>query len=439
MVADEGGRVLRTGDHGYDRTPAGRLGVLRLRAARLAWSALALLSAIVLLPAPALAQGAWSTAQAENLLHWIERAPGEGLELPADTAPRLRSAIDAGDTQQLQPVAHDAALLLMQGWRGRCCSKPAPSWWHIDGHVSDDDLRQGLDAALESDRLDLYLRSIRPSHPLYESLVDALAAEEDPSRRAVLKTNLARWRWLPASMGPRYLLVNIASQKLTLWEAGKPAARWRVIVGKPATRTPVFRAEVSGVVLNPWWEIPSSIAAEGIARLVQRNPAAARARGYVYQNGRYRQMPGDNNALGRMKLVMPNPYSVFLHDTSNRDLFAEDDRFFSHGCVRVDRALSFAATLLEADGWDEEAVNAQVATGETRTVTLSRTIPLYVTYFTAEAEPSGEVRYFDDAYGRDPAPASASLGSDRLVYLGAGQKAELDAPSELGEGRGCAM
>ncbi len=356
---------------------------------------------LFLIATPAHAQSTWSKNQAENLLHWVERATDEGLTLPGDPVPRLRSAIDGGETGQLDPVADDIAITLMRAWRGRCCGPRRPSWWHIDGGMSDAELRAGLRQALESGQLDLFLRSIRPSHPHYTTLIEALSNETDPARQAILLTNLARWRWLPADMGKRYLLVNIASQQLTLWDEGVVKGRWRVIVGKPVTRTPVFTTYVSGVVLNPWWEIPPSMAAEGIASFVRRSPAAARARGYIYQNGRYRQMPGDNNALGRMKLVMPNPYSVFLHDTSNRELFSEERRFFSHGCIRVDRALSFAATLLAQDGWDRERVEVEVREDTTQTVGLSEPIPLYVTYFTAEPSLSGKVRIWDDIYNRE--------------------------------------
>ncbi|NVE96005.1 L,D-transpeptidase family protein [Altererythrobacter lutimaris] len=370
-----------------------------------------MLMSALLAAAPAHAAPAWTSAEAENLLRWIERTPEEGLTLPAKTTRDLRNAIDAGDADRLDAMADEAALLLMRAWRGRCCGPRRPSWWHIHGGMSDEELQSGLETALGAGFLDLYLRSIRPSHPHYSRLIEALAEEQDADRQAVLKANLARWRLLPARMGEQYLLVNIAAQELTLWQDNEIEGRWKVIVGKPITRTPVFTTQVSGVVLNPWWEIPSSIAAEGIARFVQRSPSAARARGYIYQNGRYRQMPGDNNALGRMKLVMPNPYSVFLHDTSNRELFAEDKRFFSHGCIRVDQALSFAATLLAPDGWDLARVEAEVAGERTQTIPMSETLPLYVTYFTAEPSASGEIRFFEDVYRRDPVAISTSSGS----------------------------
>ena len=357
---------------------------------------------------PAVATPVWKPVQAENLARWIERARSEAIDLPSGRERSLRAAIDSGDREQLDTISRTAAIELMRAWRGQCCGEQRPDWWHIDGTMTREDMQRDLNSALEANRLDLFLRSVRPSHPHYLALARALTRETDPVSKAVIAKNLARWRWLPASLGDRYLLVTIASQKLTLWERGSAIAEWRVIIGKPVSRTPVFTTQVTGVVLNPWWEIPSSIAAEGIASFVRRTPAAARASGYVYQNGRYRQMPGDNNALGRVKLVMPNPYSVLLHDTSNRDLFAEPERALSHGCVRVDRAVEFATVLLDSEEWNLAGVEAQIATNRTRSVDLSTAVPIYITYFTAQPNDAGEIEFLEDIYRRDVMSVMAS-------------------------------
>lgn len=276
-----------------------------------------------------------------------------------------------------------------------------PANWHISPTVSDAQLRKRIEAALATNQVDLMLRTNRPSHPYYRALAQAYERETDRPMRALIALNLARWRSLPLPAHGRYLIVNAAAQELTLWEGPTKLGNRRVIVGKTTSPTPIFSAEVSGVVLNPWWEIPSSIAAEGIAAFVRRSPAAARAKGYIYSNGRYRQMPGDTNALGRMKLVMPNRFTVFLHDTSNRELFERDERTLSHGCVRVDRALDFAAVLLDGADWTREEVDEAVASDVTKTVSLARPVPLYIAYFTAEPDGIGGVRRLPDIYGRD--------------------------------------
>ena len=201
-------------------------------------------------------------------------------------------------------------------------------------------------------------------------------------------------------MGEKYLLVNAASFEVTLWENDRKLKTWPNIVGKTKSPTPIFEATVSGVILNPWWEIPTSIVAESIGALVRNHPATARRKGYVVQNGRYRQRPGPGNALGQMKLVMPNPYSVYLHDTPNKNLFSELVRTFSHGCVRVGGAIDLAKTLLEGSA-TEQQIDDILASRKTTKLTLTKAIPIYIAYFTAEGAEDGTVRYYPDVYKRD--------------------------------------
>lgn len=237
-----------------------------------------------------------------------------------------------------------------------------------------------------------------PIHLQRSTLEAALATERDPAKRAVLRANLDRWRDLPGRLGRRHIFVNAASQEVELWENGRLVDRWAAIVGTPRTQTPSFSAEVTGVNLNPWWYVPASIAREGIAAMVRNNPAEARRRGYVYANGSYRQRPGPSNALGRMKLVMPNSHAVYLHDTPSRQLFDRAQRAYSHGCIRVQDAMGFAATLL---GTDTASLEAERADGRTRTMPLAAPVPVHIGYFTAVADGEGGVRYLDDIYGRD--------------------------------------
>ncbi len=242
-------------------------------------------------------------------------------------------------------------------------------------------------------------RSYGPVHPYRAAVEAAYGAETNPARRAVLAANLDRWRALPAQLGQRHLLVNVPAQEVVLWENGVPVARWDVIVGRPRTPSVSFSAEVTGVNLNPSWYIPQSIVRESVAALVRNNPAEARRRGYVVSGGSYRQRPGPGNALGRMKLVMPNPHAIYLHDTPARHLFDEQARAFSHGCIRVQDAMGFAARLA---GMTRAELEARAADGQTRTVPLAQPVPVHITYFTAVPGPDGELLYLNDIYGRDP-------------------------------------
>ncbi len=251
---------------------------------------------------------------------------------------------------------------------------------------------------LRPDQVVISTESYGAIHPYRAALEAAYSTETDPGRLAVLRNNLDRWRDLPAALGRRHVMVNIVAQEVVLWEDNAVVGRWPVIVGRRQTPTEIFSTEITGVNLNPWWYIPQSIVRESIGALVRNSPAEARRRGYVVSNGSYRQRPGPNNALGRMKLVMPNDHAIYLHDTPSQHLFGEDRRTFSHGCIRVEDALGFAATLL---GTTRAAIEAQVASGETRTLSLAEPLPVHIVYFTAVPQADGSIRYFDDFYGRD--------------------------------------
>jgi murein L,D-transpeptidase YcbB/YkuD len=344
----------------------------------------------------------WTTAQIDRLIARISAAGDEGLAPAAEDIAAIHEAAARADATALDRAATMAAVSLLTAYRDGCCNASLRTGWHIMDDVAWPDAGQAVADAVSSDRLDQLFAGARPTHPFFTALQQAYAKESDPARRATLAANLDRWRWMPRGLGSRYLLVNTAAFEATLWQEGKLVGRWAVVVGKTNSPTPVFRALVTGVTFNPWWEIPNSIAAEGIASMVAKRPAEAARKGYVLQYGRYRQKPGPSNALGRMKLVMPNGYNVYLHDTPSQSLFAQDIRAYSHGCVRVGDALGLASTLLSSqDGWDRARVDAQVSTGQTLTVPLAQPIPVYIVYFTAEPAESGVIRYFPDVYRRD--------------------------------------
>jgi len=335
------------------------------------------------------------------LAHY-DRAAADGLPQLLPDATPLRDALVDGSPMLIDMVARRAALRLLNARRSGCCNASARRGWDI----RDDGLppaEVALDQALATNQIDRLFSEADPAHPFYTALRLALRTETDPNRRQQLMLNMDRWRWMPRDRGQRYILVNAPAFEAALWENGVEVARWRVVVGRQRSRTPVFSAQVSGVNFNPWWEIPTSIVNESIAALRRNNPAEFARRGYVVQNGRYRQRPGPANSLGRMKLVMPNGYAVFLHDTPAQALFTQEVRVGSHGCVRVAEALSLATALLStrAGGWTQADTDTVVASGRTQTVALASPIPVYIAYFTAEPAGDGSIRYLSDIYGRD--------------------------------------
>lgn len=344
----------------------------------------------------------WTHPQVERLLAWMTAADAEGLGAVTADVPAVRAALADADGVRLDAVASAAAVRLLTALRQGCCNAALRTGWHISEDRVWPDANEAVAAAVAQNQLDQLLGSARPSHPFYDALGQAYAQEQSPARRATLAANLDRWRWMPRNLGARYLLVNTAAFEATLWQGREMIGRWAVVVGKTKSPTPVFRAQVTGVTFNPWWEIPSSIAAESVAGMIRSRPAEAARKGYVLQDGRYRQRPGPANALGRMKLAMPNAFNVYLHDTPAQALFEQNVRAYSHGCVRVGDALGLASALLSRQGdWDRARVDALVASGRTQTIALATPIPVYIAYFTAEPDGLGGVRFFPDLYHRD--------------------------------------
>ncbi len=275
---------------------------------------------------------------------------------------------------------------------------------HAGWDINSDDAKLNLSAfllrSLEENDVDGYFAFLRPRPAEYAALRNAYMTETEADHRTQLALNMERWRWMPLDLGRQYLLVNLPQYQVSYWQNGITQGVWPVIIGKAKSPTPVFSAAVTGVTFNPWWEIPKSIVAESVGALARTNPAEAQRRGYVWANGRYRQRPGPKNSLGLMKLAMPNPFSIYLHDTPNKALFEQEVRTFSHGCIRTRDALGFASTLVEGNKTRAE-VDAIIAKGDTVTIPLPKAVPVYVVYFTASLGENGDIAYYPDVYSRD--------------------------------------
>ena len=341
--------------------------------------------------APHVQAATWNVEQARQLRDLTVDAHEDALPI-LDTAPLTR-AIAQGPGPALDTVATDLALRLAQAHLLGTATPAQRSGWQIPDTDRAVNLPDWLERALAADGLMTFYAALRPAHPDYAALRMAFLSERDADRKLALARNMERWRWLPRQLGDDHVLVNAAAFEARLLRGGKIAGTWRVIVGKTSTPTPVFAAKITGVTINPWWNIPASIVREKRGRF----PAS---QGYVYTGGQWRQKPGPGNALGQMKLVMPNPHSVYLHDTPSRQLFDRDVRAFSHGCVRTGDAMGFAATLLEGTRTRAE-LDALAKSLKTVTIDLPQPLPVYITYFTAAPAADGAVTYYPDIYRRD--------------------------------------
>jgi murein L,D-transpeptidase YcbB/YkuD len=343
----------------------------------------------------------WRLDQIGQLRQWVEDSREDAL--PPPSTDRLDRALASGAAPG--EAASELALRLARLHLLGATPPPLRGGWHIADPDTAVDLAALLKQALVSGSIDAFFSGLRPAHSDYQALRTALAREADPARRAMIARNMERWRWLPRTPGRDYLLVNAAAFDVRFWRSGAPAGQWRIIAGKPATPTPVFSTTVTGVILNPWWTVPASIVRERRGRF----PAA---QGYVRSGGQVRQRPGRGNALGAMKLDMPNQFSVYLHDTPNKALFAREARAFSHGCIRVDDAPGFAAALLAGTGTSRDRIDAVIASRRTTAIALAAPLPVYIAYFTAAPDETGEIRFYPDIYGREgAAPATTGGGA----------------------------
>lgn len=234
-----------------------------------------------------------------------------------------------------------------------------------------------------------------------------------------IRLNLERARWLLHGLPSSYVLVDIAGYRLSYVRPGGEVWRSRIVVGQPYRRTPSLRSKISHMTLNPSWTVPPTIMREDVLPAIVRDPdylvrqnmqvldAAGREidPGSVNwaEPGRIfiRQRPGPGNALGRVVIRFPNEHLVYLHDTPAQGLFSREQRAFSSGCIRVERALEFAQLLLDDSG-DRQRIDEVLADGRTRDLGL-RPVPLLLHYWTVSSGVEGELEFRPDVYGRDAA------------------------------------
>jgi murein L,D-transpeptidase YcbB/YkuD len=232
-----------------------------------------------------------------------------------------------------------------------------------------------------------------------------LAALNVPVERRIdqIRATLERCRWVMNDLPERFVLVNVAAFRVYFAERGELTWSSRAVVGKTYTKTPIFRADMKYIVLNPTWTIPASIVRKEILPGIRRDPGYLSRKGFKRVNGQFVQPAGPRNALGRIKLMFPNAHSVYLHDTPSKSFFNETSRTFSHGCVRVEKPVELAERVLAHPAWSEAALERAIDTGGTRTITLENPVPVLILYWTAAVDPDGRVVFLPDVYGRDPA------------------------------------
>ena len=270
------------------------------------------------------------------------------------------------------------------------------------------------------------------------------AAGANPARERLILLNMERWRWLPNDLGSFYVTVNVPEFLLRVMQDGKPALTTRVVVGKVDKQTPIFSKEMQEIVFNPYWNVPNSIKTEELlpsiragggdwlfggggggydASVFERNglrvaigtkevdPFALDWSRIDIRSLNIYQPPGPTNVLGTVKFLFPNRHDVYMHDTTQKALFAKSVRAESHGCMRVQNPDQLAAVLLKEDqGWSSGQVEQAIQTSEDQHISLKEKIPVYVNYFTLWVNDDGSISTFADIYGHDARMAAALFG-----------------------------
>lgn len=290
--------------------------------------------------------------------------------------------------------------------------------------------RTGLEvlrSAAQAPSFAAHLQGLETHNPLHAELASALRTTALPSaEQARVEANLDRLKALPADLGDRFILVDIPSARLWLYEHGKPVSSMRVAVGARDDPTPLMAARLRYAVLNPYWNVPPDLVSERIApQVLALGPRAldqlnmevlsSWAPGAtpeppervdwrrVAQGGvvRVRQRPGPRNMLGRAKFVMPNDLGIYLHDTPERARLSERSAYRSAGCVRLGDADHLGRWLFGAAWIPTDRQEARLA--------LAKPVPVYIVYRTALVE-NGQIRFLPDPYGLDgPGPVAKTF------------------------------
>lgn len=378
-----------------------------------------------------------SYAQKGDIQHWLEAQNPQSTQFTALLAEfKKQSGVD--QVKQPDPIKVPTGKSLKKGMKSKRVIKLAMRLEQLGFYTksADGEYPQIVSAEI--------MDSVKAYQTDRGLVADGIAGPatvgtlnyKKPDYLKTLLVNIERQRWMPRKLGYKHVLVNQAEFRLRVYENKEITHTARVVIGKNKHQTPMFFNTIRSVVVNPYWNIPSSILYNEMRNKIQNDSSYLSRNGYEvvgnmnWENAssrhvkfRVRQKPGGRNALGRVKFLFPNRHSIYLHDTPSKSLFSRASRAFSHGCVRVQNPELLALNLM---GWSKNKYNSLIKAGKNRHFALKNKIPVYLTYMTASVDDEGKMRYFRDVYGRDKAVAKA-LGVSKILQKIADKKNALSS------------
>jgi L,D-transpeptidase YcbB len=354
------------------------------------------------------------------------------IHMPTPSEPTL-SAATAHTTEKA--IEHYADIVAHGGWP----QVPSVSVLRLgDRHPSVPALRARLAAsgdidpnAVGNDIYDSYVESaVRRFQARHGLTTDGVIRGETlaalnvsaPARLAQLKVNLTRLRTLSANLSPRYVVCNLPAARIEAIENGAAVSRHTAVVGKPDRPSPEINSKIIQINFNPYWTVPPSIVQKDLIPRMQDQPDYLSSNHIRIFDAAHRELepsqinwysedathysfkqdPGSFNSLGSIRINFPSQYGVYMHDTPLKNLFGDDFRFHSSGCVRVQNVRQLVAWLLEGmKGWSLDDIDRVIKSGDQKNVELKKQVPLHWVYITGWATEDGVVQFREDIYGKD--------------------------------------
>lgn len=296
---------------------------------------------------------------------------------------------------------------------------------------------------------------ISPTGDMDEKTVAAMNRSVDDDITQVV-VSLERWRWMPRELGEQRVIANVPDFRIRMFNGEQKIADMAIVVGKRKHRTPLFSETIKHVVAAPTWTVPASIANNELVPLQRKNPGYLEKNNYellkwnngkpyavpfsqvpasAYNKKRFpytiRQKSGSDNALGDVKILMPNKYAIYFHDTQAKSLFSKETRAFSHGCVRLHDPQRLASLIMQIDGAPQDRTSSFLASKKTKQYDLDSPIDSHIVYFTTFVDSEGKLNFRNDVYRYDKKITSALKHNSLLSILDSEKGAQIIASTDL--------